>query len=213
MKYLYIDTSSAYLYTGIVEDNNLLIEKKEFLEHNLSKESLFIVSKMFEEANIKVDDIDKILVVTGPGSFTGIRVGLTFAKVYAWAKNIPIIGVSSLEAMAVSSDINTNKVPMLNARRECVYTAVYSKDNEEIFEPKHRKLSDFNKQLEKLDNYQIISNDEEITMDKIPYNPNILEIVNHFKDREETNPHELNPTYLKNTAAEEALNDSRDNEE
>ena len=90
MKYLYIDTSSAYLYTGIVEDNNLLIEKKEFLEHNLSKESLFIVSKMFEEANIKVDDIDKILVVTGPGSFTGIRVGLTFAKVYAWAKNIPI---------------------------------------------------------------------------------------------------------------------------
>ena len=50
-------------------------------------------------------------------------------------------------------------------------------------------------------------------MDKIPYNPNILEIVNHFKDREETNPHELNPTYLKNTAAEEALNDSRDNEE
>ena len=213
MKYLYIDTSSAYLYTGIVEDNNLLIEKKEFLEHNLSKESLFIVSKMFEEANIKVDDIDKILVVTGPGSFTGIRVGLTFAKVYAWAKNIPIIGVSSLEAMAVSSDIDTNKVPMLNARRECVYTAVYSKENDVIFEPKHIKLSDFNNQLEKLDNYQIISNDEEITMDKIPYNPNILEIVNHFKDREETNPHELNPTYLKNTAAEEALNDSKDNEE
>lgn len=213
MKYLYIDTSSAYLYTGIVEEDKLLIEKKKYLEHELSKESLYIVSEMFEEANLSVDDIDKIIVVNGPGSFTGIRIGLTFAKVYAWAKKIEVTSISSLDAMAISSNISTNKVPMLNARRGYVYTGIYSKDNELLFENSYIKLDEFMNSLNKLDDYKIISNDEEIELDKIEYNPNILEIVSYYKNKKSINPHELNPNYLKKTAAEEAKDDSRDNEE
>ena len=213
MKYLYIDTSSAYLYTGIVEEDKLLIEKKKYLEHELSKESLYIVSEMFEEANLSVDDIDKIIVVNGPGSFTGIRIGLTFAKVYAWAKKIEITSISSLDAMAISTNISTNKVPMLNARRGYVYTGIYSKDNELLFDNSYIKLDEFMNSLNKLDDYKIISNDEEIELDKIEYNPNILEIVSYYKNKESINPHELNPNYLKKTAAEEAKDDNRDNEE
>ena len=212
MKYLYIDTSSAYLYTGIVEEDKLLIEKKKYLEHELSKESLYIVSEMFEEANLSVDDIDKIIVVNGPGSFTGIRIGLTFAKVYAWAKKIEITSISSLDAMAISTNISTNKVPMLNARRGYVYTGIYSKDNELLFDNSYIKLDEFMNSLNKLDDYKIISNDEEIELDKIEYNPNILEIVSYYKNKESINPHELNPNYLKKTAAEEAKDDNRDNE-
>lgn len=213
MKYLYIDTSSAYLYTGIVEEDKLLIEKKKYLEHELSKESLYIVSEMFDEANLSVDDIDKIIVVNGPGSFTGIRIGLTFAKVYAWAKKIEVTSISSLDAMAISTNISTNKVPMLNARRGYVYTGIYSKDNELLFDNSYIKLDEFMNSLNKLDNYKIISNDEEIELDKIEYNPNILEIVSYYKNKESINPHELNPNYLKKTAAEEAKDDNRDNEE
>ena len=213
MKYLYIDTSSAYLYTGIVEEDKLLIEKKKYLEHELSKESLYIVSEMFEEANLSVDDIDKIIVVNGPGSFTGIRIGLTFAKVYAWAKKIEVTSISSLDAMAISTNISTNKVPMLNARRGYVYTGIYSKDNELLFDNSYIKLDEFMNSLNKLDDYKIISNDEEIELDKIEYNPNILEIVSYYKNKESINPHELNPNYLKKTAAEEAKDDNRDNEE
>ena len=213
MKYLYIDTSSAYLYTGIVEEDKLLIEKKKYLGHELSKESLYIVSEMFEEANLSVDDIDKIIVVNGPGSFTGIRIGLTFAKVYAWAKKIEITSISSLDAMAISTNISTNKVPMLNARRGYVYTGIYSKDNELLFDNSYIKLDEFMNSLNKLDDYKIISNDEEIELDKIEYNPNILEIVSYYKNKESINPHELNPNYLKKTAAEEAKDDNRDNEE
>lgn len=213
MKYLYIDTSSAYLYTGIVEEDKLLIEKKKYLEHELSKESLYIVSEMFDEANLSVDDIDKIIVVNGPGSFTGIRIGLTFAKVYAWAKKIEVTSISSLDAMAISSNISTNKVPMLNARRGYVYTGIYSKDNELLFDNSYFKLDEFMNSLNKLDDYKIISNDEEIELDKIEYNPNILEIVSYYKNKESINPHELNPNYLKKTAAEEAKDDNRDNEE
>ena len=213
MKYLYIDTSSAYLYTGIVEEDKLLIEKKKYLEHELSKESLYIVSEMFDEANLSVDDIDKIIVVNGPGSFTGIRIGLTFAKVYAWAKKIEVTSISSLDAMAISTNISTNKVPMLNARRGYVYTGIYSKDNELLFDNSYIKLDEFMNSLNKLDDYKIISNDEEIELDKIEYNPNILEIVSYYKNKESINPHELNPNYLKKTAAEEAKDDNRDNEE
>ena len=213
MKYLYIDTSSAYLYTGIVEEDKLLIEKKKYLGHELSKESLYIVSEMFEEANLSVDDIDKIIVVNGPGSFTGIRIGLTFAKVYAWAKKIEITSISSLDAMAISTNISTNKVPMLNARRGYVYTGIYSKDNELLFDNSYIKIDEFMNSLNKLDDYKIISNDEEIELDKIEYNPNILEIVSYYKNKESINPHELNPNYLKKTAAEEAKDDNRDNEE
>ena len=213
MKYLYIDTSSAYLYTGIVEEDKLLIEKKKYLEHELSKESLYIVSEMFDEANLSVDDIDKIIVVNGPGSFTGIRIGLTFAKVYAWAKKIEVTSISSLDAMAISTNISTNKVPMLNARRGYVYTGIYSKDNELLFDNSYFKLDEFMNSLNKLDDYKIISNDEEIELDKIEYNPNILEIVSYYKNKESINPHELNPNYLKKTAAEEAKDDNRDNEE
>ena len=212
MKYLYIDTSSAYLYTGIVEEDKLLIEKKKYLGHELSKESLYIVSEMFEEANLSVDDIDKIIVVNGPGSFTGIRIGLTFAKVYAWAKKIEITSISSLDAMAISTNISTNKVPMLNARRGYVYTGIYSKDNELLFDNSYIKIDEFMNSLNKLDDYKIISNDEEIELDKIEYNPNILEIVSYYKNKESINPHELNPNYLKKTAAEEAKDDNRDNE-
>ena len=115
--------------------------------------------------------------------------------------------------MAVSSNQKKYHVPIINARRGYVYTGIYSKDNELLFDNSYIKLDEFMNSLNKLDDYKIISNDEEIELDKIEYNPNILEIVSYYKNKESINPHELNPNYLKKTAAEEAKDDNRDNEE
>ena len=101
MRYLYIDTSSSFLYTAILEDEKVLSEIKEEYEQSLSKMALPRIVSMFEENNLRPDDIDKIIVVNGPGSFTGIRIGLTIAKVYAWSLNIPITTILSLEAMNI----------------------------------------------------------------------------------------------------------------
>ena len=95
MTLFYIDTTSSYLYTAIVKDNELLIEKKEDLGKNLSIETNKIVSDMFNEVNLKPEDINKIIVVNGPGSFTGIRIGVTLAKIMAYTKNIRITTITS----------------------------------------------------------------------------------------------------------------------
>ena len=159
MIYLYIDTSSEYLYSALSKDNEILSFKKSKLEHDLSAYALDEISKMFEDAKLSPDDVDKIIVVDGPGSFTGTRIGITIAKVYAWAKKIKITTTTSLYAMALSSKFDGIHVPIINARRDFLYAAIYDKDMKELLKPQHIEEEKLLKELEKYDNYKFISND------------------------------------------------------
>lgn len=207
MRTLYIDTSSSYLYTAIVEDNKLLSEVKEEFGQSLSEVALPKIVSLFTENNIKPEQIDKIIVVNGPGSFTGIRIGITIAKVYSWSLNIPITTITSLEAMMLSTESNTYKVPVIDARRQYVFGAIYDSNNRQILKPQHIKIADIKQKMAELDNYVVITNNEDLDedFDNIEaYNPNILKIVEYFKDKEPINPHAVNPDYLKLTEAEES---------
>lgn len=203
MRILYIDTSSSYLYAGIVEDGNLISDVKEDLSLDLSKLALPRIASMFEEYKLKPNNIDKIMVVNGPGSFTGIRVGITIAKVYAWSLNIPIIPINGLEAMATSVSAPI-KVPLIDARRGYVYAAIYNDDNI-ILKPQHILLSHLVSYLKEFENYMFITNNEiDLGGKKCRYNPDIGMIVNKFCQRPPCNPHLVNPEYLKLTEAEES---------
>lgn len=205
MKYLYIDTSSSYLYTGIVDNDKLVNEVKEEFGQNLSKITLPKIASLFEKANISPQEIDKIIVVNGPGSFTGIRIGITIAKTYAWSLNIPITTIYSLEAMAISSKRKTIHVPIINARRGFIFGAIYDENYNEILKPQHIKLEKLQEQLESIPKYEIISNDEFDCFNVIEkYNPDIEKIVNRFCNKDNINPHAVNPEYLKLTEAEES---------
>lgn len=205
MRILYIDTSSSYLYAGIVEDNNLLCEVKKEFGHSLSEEALPEIVDLFTKTNLEAKDIDKIIVVNGPGSFTGIRIGITIAKVYAWSLNIPVTTITSLEAMMLSSNKKGIRVPMLDARRRYVFTAIYDENNGVILKPQHIKIDDLMPELNKLSNYSVITNDElDDFTNPESYDPNILKVVTYFKDKEAMNPHAVNPDYLKLTEAEES---------
>ena len=140
MKILYLDTTTSYLYTGIVVDNKLIAEVKEDFGKDLSSVTLKKISEMLETNNLKPNDIDKIIVVNGPGSFTGIRVGITIAKTYAYSLNKEIINITSLEAMAVSSQENTFKIPIIDARRGYVYGAIFNQNNSIVLKPQYIKL-------------------------------------------------------------------------
>lgn len=204
MRILYIDTSSSYLYAGIVTNRKLTSEVKKEFGHSLSEEALPSIVSLFEKENLSAKDIDKIIVVNGPGSFTGIRIGITIAKVFAWGLNIPITSVSALEAMSLSSTSDKLHVPIINARRNYVFGAIYSKDNNIILKPMHIKLEELLVELAD-EAYIFISNDEFDELKDIePYNPDIEKIVNHFENKESINPHAINPEYLKLTEAEES---------
>lgn len=205
MRYLYIDTSSSYLYTAIVEDNILIDSIQEEYGQSLSEVALPKIVSMFNNNKLEARDIDKIIVVNGPGSFTGIRIGITIAKVYAWSLNIPITTISSLEAMAISSENQVVHIPMINARRGYVYAAIYDENQQELLKPQHIKQVDLEKEYQKYPNREIITNDEFDNLEKvISYVPNMLKIVQRFKDKESINPHAINPDYLKLTEAEES---------
>ena len=205
MIYLYIDTSSEYLYSALSKDNEILSFKKSKLEHDLSAYALDEISKMFEDAKLSPDNVDKIIVVDGPGSFTGTRIGITIAKVYAWAKNIKITTTTSLCAMALSSKFDGIHVPIINARRDFLYAAIYDKDMKELLKPQHIEKEKLLKELEKYDNYKFISNNEfEDISDIEEYDPDLSKIISYTKDNKDLNPHSVNPNYLKLTAAEES---------
>ena len=202
MTVFYIDTTSKYLYSGIVKDNSLLTERKIDLGKDLSVYTVNIVNQMFEEVNLIPKDIDKIIVVNGPGSFTGIRIGVTLAKMFAWALNKEITTISSLEAMKESVRTNKLIVPIIDARRGYCYGAIYDNDN--------CLLKDSYISLEKLKmfliglnkEYVLVSNDS-FSFNVEKYNPDILKIVNKYQNKETINPHLVNPLYLKLTEAEE----------
>lgn len=205
MTLFYIDTSTNYLYTGIVKNDNLLIEKKLNLSHDLSTFAIDEVNKMFEDIDFDVNSIDKIIVVSGPGSFTGIRIGMTLAKVYAYCLNKEITTITSLEAMKESINDDRLIVPMIDARRGYVYAGIF--DGEKVILPSQHIL------LDKLKlilyglgkDYVFVSNDKFNDLETISYNPDILKIVLEYQNKESINPHLVEPTYLKLTEAEENL--------
>ena len=159
-----------------------------------------IIKEAFTTANIKPQDIDKIFVTVGPGSFTGIRVGLTAAKVMAWSLKIPVIPISSLEVIA-SGTPGSHNIALIDARRGYVYAGGYDKKLTNYYKDCHILLTDI-KEKGKYISYDAIKG-------CLKHNIDILKVIKKHEKNKGINPHRLNPNYLKLTEAEEKLNDKR----
>ncbi len=202
---LYLDTSSNYLYTGIVEGTKVLAYRFKELDSDLSSMTLPEIDSMFKEINASPKDINKIMVVVGPGSFTGVRIGVTIAKVYAWSLNKEIIEISSLEAMASSITGYDYVVPAIDARRGFVFAGIYDKDNNKVLEDRYIELSKLEEEIDKLPSKGVIvsNNDLETSKEVIKYTPNLEKIFELYGSRKSVNAHQVEPEYLKLTEAEE----------
>ena len=199
---LFIDTSCETLTVALIRDNNLLGESTiSSSEH--SKYAMTEIEKLFKSNSINPKSVNKIMVVNGPGSFTGIRIGVTIAKTYAWACKINVIPISTLKSYALSNNGYNYYVPFIDARRGYVYAGIYDKDYNAILDDTYILLDDLLKKVESLDNYVFIgkSNKEGILENKL----NIMNIYN--KDENGISPHALMPNYLKKTEAEEKFGD------
>lgn len=136
MKILGIESSGLVAGAAIVEEG---IIKAEFSVANKlthSETLLPLVREMFDLSGIELDEIDSIAVSAGPGSFTGLRIGVATAKGLALALNIPVIKIGSLEAMGKPLSLISKSLicPMMDARNHQVYSAAYIKNEEVIAE-------------------------------------------------------------------------------
>lgn len=130
MNILSIDTSTSVLGIALMSEEKVYAETITNLSKNHSIKLMPIVDQLFTEVNWNPKDIDLIAVAKGPGSYTGVRIGVTTAKTYAWARNIPLLGVSTLAAIAYShSNFDGMVSPIIDARRGQVYTGLYKNVN------------------------------------------------------------------------------------
>lgn len=135
---LCIDTSSPVCSVALAEDTNLL-SLCETTEHNAHARLLTtLIQDCAANAKIDLHEIDTIAVNTGPGSFTGLRIGVSTAKGIAYALNKPIITVSALQALAYGIH-NHNKaahyLPLIDARHGKVYAALYDAEMKTLCAP------------------------------------------------------------------------------
>lgn len=179
MNSLVIDTATENLYVALYGK-----EKKEILEKG--KNHAAVLMKKIDEllGDSKLDNIDEIIVGVGPGSYTGVRVGVVVAKMLAWTKHIPLKEVSSLYIQC--SGYEGIRSVSIDARRGNAFCAIYDADDSLILDEALRATSDFTK--------------AGISITENEYKPNLEKIVK--KATLVKDPHALVPNYLRKTEAE-----------
>lgn len=119
---LYIDTCTKYMCVGLSKGEELIYKKQYSAFKRQSEVAAEEIDKCFKECGIRPRDLTKIVVTNGPGSYTGIRIGLTLAKVMSKVLNIKLVCLSSLQALCGKE----NKCAIIDAKGERVYFAKYS---------------------------------------------------------------------------------------
>ena len=199
---LFIDTSTTTLTVALIKDDRV-IEESTVSSSEHSKHTMPEIEKLFKKNNIEPKSVNKIMVTNGPGSFTGIRIGVTIAKTYAWACNINIVPISTLKAYALSKSNYDYYVPMIDARRSSVYAGIYDKKYNEVIEDTYISIDNLEEKLKELNNVCFISNDNIKNIDTEDVKLDVQKIYDYYKNEEGINPHSLMPNYLKKTEAEE----------
>jgi len=124
---LSIETSTTNCSVSLSKQGETLVLKEDNNSNYSHAESLHVfIDEVLKAANIKKTAVNAIAVSKGPGSYTGLRIGVSAAKGLSYALDIPLISVSTLKALAHKVDINQGVIiPMLDARRLEVYSAIY----------------------------------------------------------------------------------------
>ena len=209
MKYLVIDTSTPVLFLSIVEEKKVLYNFCSKIGTDLSSEFMVIIKKAFKEVDLLPNDIDKVFVSYGPGSFTGIRIGLTFAKTFCFSLKKDLIPFSTLEAFASNCSENYTAT-LIDARRGYVFAGIYNSNLENVIKDQYIKIEDFMEKTKSFENLTFCSYDKFEGINTVNPKIDAIKIIDKHTNDIPMNPHKLKPMYLKNTEAEDKIkNDNR----
>lgn len=132
MKVLAVDTSTMISTCAVLDDEKILGEYSLNQEITHSENLVPMIKEMLDNLELSISDINLYGVATGPGSFTGLRIGIATVKSFAHVFDKPIVGVSTLEGLAFNLPCKGIVVPMIDARRNRVYTGIYRWENGNI---------------------------------------------------------------------------------
>ena len=134
MRILAVDTSSKNCSVAIVEvdenkNYNIMAFENSDDEKTHSQKLMPIVDKVFKEHNLTLKDMDLLACCVGPGSFTGIRIGIATMKAFADVTNIKTVSVTSLESLSYNIEEDGIIIPIIDCKNNNVYSAIFSKEN------------------------------------------------------------------------------------
>lgn len=158
MKILAIDTSSEICGVCILEDNKLIDDNSLNNGMTHSENLMPLISEILERNNLKLSDIELIACTVGPGSFTGIRIGVATIKALAEVNNIKLAEITSLEVLAGNIENAEYKVSIIDARNDQVYCGVFDKENNLIEDMIADSINNTIQKLKKYNNIVCVGN-------------------------------------------------------
>ncbi len=192
-KRLVIDSATKYLFIALFDNEKELISFYEEGNNDHSVKLMTEIEEMFKRQKMQPSDIDEVIIGVGPGSYTGLRIGVVVAKMFGWNNNIPVKTISSLALIASSYDGTELIIPEIDARRGNSFLGLYKNTRKGLELVKKEELTNLENYKElQTEAYQVVSFGKP-NMQKI-FHSDLLEDVKDV--------HGLNPNYLRITEAE-----------
>ena len=206
---LFFDTSSDLLKVTLLKDNQVMYDKELITKNDHSSYLVPSINEAFKNNHIDFKNLDKIVVGTGPGSFTGTRISITVAKTYASSFNIPVIPISSLEIMIYNLENYDYYVPIIEEKNDNIYFSIFDKNKIRVMQDSYSNISKLYSILNKLNGKVAIisnSNKKYENYDTFEKTINSKEVVKNAEvNNNEVNPHLLKPNYIKKIEVESKL--------
>ncbi|MRG87342.1 tRNA (adenosine(37)-N6)-threonylcarbamoyltransferase complex dimerization subunit type 1 TsaB [Salinibacillus xinjiangensis] len=221
MKVLAIDTSNQVMSVAVLNQQEVVVDYTTNVKKNHSVRLMPAIHTAMKEAGLTPSDLDLVAVAQGPGSFTGVRIGVTTAKTMAYSLNIPIVPVSSLNIAAFNGLPFEGKIcSFFDARRGRVYAGLYQSNGEEleeVWDEENILFTDWLERLKELNEKVLfISNDvslhretiEEVLGEQALFSPPYLNVPRAAalgyvaQKKRAVDAHQVVPNYLRLAEAE-----------
>ncbi|MBR9853652.1 MAG: tRNA (adenosine(37)-N6)-threonylcarbamoyltransferase complex dimerization subunit type 1 TsaB [Algicola sp.] len=142
---LNLETATTNCSVSISKNNKILVLKENNAANYSHSEQLHVfIKEALEEASLSFSDLNAVAVSKGPGSYTGLRIGVSAAKGICFSVDIPLISIPTLQSMANQVDLKPDElvIPVLDARRMEVYSCVFDNNNQEIRETRAEVINE-----------------------------------------------------------------------
>lgn len=203
---LFIDSSKKSLLVALARENKLLFISNTPSYNKHSNFLMNTIIKSLKDTNLTIYDIDNIIVLNGPGSFTGVRVGVTIAKTIAWVLSKKLYVINNLKALNVQDDSDSLKINVIYDKDSASYVGIYNQNTFEAYCEIDKIPAFKNKEIliiTETDNiyvnnlYNNLIRDNHVKIKNVSDDYDCLKVVNYALSKNNINPHEATPIYLK----------------